>query len=142
MTRGMAAWLLTGALCVSSCAQASCRDFSVDTPATAVVDAQFAAFNAHDLEAFASCYADDVSMLDLGEKQPPIRGQAALRRAFAYLPHARPGAGVQLVRRIATGRLVIDQERPLMPGKTLPDVIAIYEVSGGRIRRVWFPPST
>jgi hypothetical protein len=142
MTRIAAAWLLPGALCASSFAQASCRDFSVDTPATVVVDAQFAAFNAHDLEAFASCYTQDVSMLDLSNKQPPIRGQAALRRAFAYLPHARPGAGVQLVSRMVTGHLVIDQERPLIPGKAMPDVIAVYEVSGGRIQRVWFPPST
>jgi hypothetical protein len=122
---------------------ASCQAFNDSTSPARVVDEQFAAFNAHDLKAFSSCYADDVSMIDLSGRHPPIEGITALRRTFAYLPTSKPGVGVRIIRRIATGNLIVDQEHPVGPGTgtALPDLIAVYEVQDGRIRRVWFPPT-
>jgi hypothetical protein len=135
-------WIVAVLACLAGRVDASCRAFNNSTSPARVVDEQFAAFNAHDLNAFSSCYADDVSMIDLSGRRPPIEGIAALRRTFAYLPTSKLGVGVRIVRRIATGNLIVDQEHPtgLAADKVLPDLIAVYEVQGGRIRRVWFPP--
>jgi hypothetical protein len=116
-----------------------CRDPKAALTPAQVVDAQFAAYNARDLESFAACYADDISMTDLSGRNPVIKGQAGLRKAFAYLAKPGKGAGVEIVERIVNGPIVIDRERPL--NKTLPDLIAVYEVRGGKIVNAWFPPS-
>lgn len=114
------------------------------TPAE-VVDAQFAAYNSRDLDAFAACYADSVTMVDLSGKNPVIEGKAALLNAFAYLakPPKIAGTGVRIIERVVNGPIVVDKERPVgtPEGKTLPDLLAVYEVRDGRILKVWFPPS-
>lgn len=119
---------------------AGCGATSRTSAPAQIVDAQFSAYNAHDLDSFAACYADDVTMTDLSGKSPVIKGAAGLRKAFAYLAKPPNGRGVQLVHRIVNGPMVIDQERPVgMVG--MPDLIAIYEVRDGKILNVWFPPS-
>ena len=120
---------------------ASCGNTSSSSDPAEVVDAQFAAYNAHDLDSFAACYADNVSMIDIAGKNPPIKGMAELKMAFAYLSRKPPGGGVEIIRRIVNGPVVIDQERPLGV-KDKPDLIAIYEVRNGKIQNVWFPPSS
>jgi hypothetical protein len=83
-------------------------------------------------------------MTDLDGKRPPIRGQAAIRKAFGFLARQPKAFHVEIVRRSATGPVVVDQERlhGLPPGKHLPDAFAVYEVRAGLIAAVWFPPST
>ena len=120
---------------------ASCGNTSSSSDPTEVVDAQFAAYNAHDLDSFAACYVDDVSMIDIAGKHPPIKGMAELKKAFAYLSRKPHGDGVEIVKRIVNGPLVVDQERPLGM-KEKPDLIAVYEVRNGKIQNVWFPPSS
>lgn len=112
------------------------------TPA-AVVDAQFAYYNAHNVEAFASCYAENVEMAYLDGSRPPIRGRASILSGFAFLRTMPREMGVQIVQRTITGPTVIDKEHVvgLPSGKVLPDMAAIYEVRDGQIVKVWFPPS-
>jgi hypothetical protein len=137
-TRMLKLCLLIGMLLLPWCTMASCGDGLTD-PAQ-VVNAQFAAYNAHDLESFAACYAENVSMVDLSGRSPAIQGMPALRKAFAYLSRNRNAPGVEIVNRIVNGPMVVDQERPLGPTHQ-PDVIAVYEVHDGKILNVWFPPS-
>lgn len=110
-----------------------------------VVDAQFAAYNARDLDTFAACYADDITMVDLSGKNSVIHGKDELLKAFAYLrkPPKVAGTGVRIVERVVNGPIVVDKERPVgsPDGKQLPDLLAVYEVRDGRIVKVWFPPS-
>lgn len=124
----------SNAACLASGAQA--------TPA-AVVDAQFAYYNAHNVEAFASCYAENVEMVYLDGSRPAIRGRAELLEKFAFLRTMPKEMGVQIAQRTLTGPVVIDKEHVvgLPSGKIVPDMAAIYEVRNGQIVKVWFPPS-
>jgi len=119
---------------------AACANKSND-PA-AVVQAQVDAYNAHDVAAFASCYADNVTVTDLGGKRPALKGIAALKHTYAFLAKVPKGYHVAIVQRVVSGTIVIDQERamglPLDKGR--PEAIAIYEVRDGKIQNVWFPP--
>ena len=113
------------------------------TDPEAVVQTQVDAYNAHDLERFVQCYADDVTIHDLSGKNPPVKGLAELRKDYAWLTKAPREFRVQIVKRVIVGRIVVDVERVLgLPEeKGTPEALAIFEVRDGKIRNVWFPPS-
>jgi putative hydrolase of HD superfamily len=108
-----------------------------------VVQAQVDAYNAHDVEAFARCYAEDVTIYDLSGDTPPVRGIPELKKDYAWLAKAPPEFRVEIVRRITSGRIVIDLERihGLPKEKGTPEATAVFEVRDGKIKNVWFPPS-
>lgn len=110
-----------------------------DSPA-AIVDAQIAAYNSGDVEAFAAFYADDVEFFDLGPGNPmTMRGKDALiKRYRPVLEKHRPRASV--INRIVDGRFVIDKER-IVAGANNNSGAAIYEIVDGKIARVWFTPA-
>lgn len=143
MTRICLLSIALASLAVATASHAACVPAGVDPSPTAVVDAQFKAYNAHDVEAFANCYASDVRMSYLDGEHPDIVGREGILKTFAYLAHAPKEQGVTLVHRIVTGPTVVDQEHVvgLPDGKTMPDLSAIYEVRDGLIVKVWFPPA-
>ncbi|WP_426700273.1 nuclear transport factor 2 family protein [Rhodanobacter sp. Col0626] len=125
-------------------AMAACGNTSATSSPAQVVQAQVDAYNAHDIEAFAACYADDTSVIDLSGKRPEIKGQAALKQAFAFLGKVPKDFGVDIAKRVVNGPVVIDLEHlhGLPPGKHAPDSLAVYEVRNGKIAKLWFPPGT
>ncbi|MDG2537758.1 nuclear transport factor 2 family protein [Dyella jiangningensis] len=116
-------------------------DNKADDPVS-VVQAQVDAYNAHDVAKFASCYADDVSIIDLSGKRPDIVGAAALKQAYAFLETKPKEFRVEIVQRVVNGPVVVDQEQlfGLPPDKGQPKALAIYEVRDGKIQKAWFPP--
>lgn len=124
-------------------AHAACGSTTATSSPTEVVQAQVNAYNAHDVEALAACYADDASLAYLSGERAPIQGKDAIRTAFGFLPRQPKTFHVEILQRNAAGPVVIDEERlhGLPPGKQLPDAFAIYEVHAGLITKVWFPPT-
>jgi uncharacterized protein (TIGR02246 family) len=124
-------------------ARAACGSTDAASTPAQVVQAQVDAYNAHDIEALAACYADDASLVYLSGERPPIKGKDAIRKVFGFLARQPKAFGVQIIERVTTGPVVIDLERlhGLAPGKHLPDVAAVYEIRAGLISRVWFPPA-
>ena len=112
---------------------------AAEPTAEAVVQKQLEAYNAHDLEAFAATYAEDIELINLPDGVF-VRGMAQLRerygKAFAdSMLHA------EIVNRIVVGNTVVDHERvrrrfPEGPGTI--EAIAVYLVEGGKIAKVWF----
>lgn len=108
------------------------------TPA-AVVQAQLDAYNAHDVAALVAIYADDAQQFE----HPATllaSGAAQLRARFtARFAASRPHA--QLLQRMVCGDMVIDHEKisgATPQGPTSTELIAMYEVRGGRIAKAWF----
>ncbi|WP_201312825.1 nuclear transport factor 2 family protein [Dyella sp. EPa41] len=116
-------------------------DNKADDPVS-VVQAQVDAYNAHDVAKFASCYADDVVITDLGGQRPVVVGAAALKQAYAFLATKPKEFRVEITRRVVNGPVVVDQEQVMgLPAdKGQPKALAVYEVREGKIRKVWFPP--
>lgn len=112
------------------------------TDPAAVVQAQVEAYNAHDIAAFAACYADDVTVTDLGGKHTVTKGIPALKTAYAFLAKMPKEFHVEIVQRVVTGPTVVDLERAVgLPGRTdKPEAVAVYEVRDGKILNAWFPP--
>lgn len=108
------------------------------TSPEAVVQSQFEAFNARDIEALLAVYADDAQMFE----HPATllaQGSAELRIRFSAR-FQEPNLHARLLQRIVSGATVIDHERVT---RTFPDgageaeLVMIYEVQDGRIAKAW-----
>lgn len=105
----------------------------------AVVQRQLDAYNARDVEALLATYATDAEHFE-HPATPLARGADELRRRFTAR-FAEPNLHARLLHRAVLGNLVVDHERvtrtfPEGPGWV--ELVATYEVTGGRIARAWF----
>ncbi len=109
-----------------------------------VVQAQVNAYNAQDLDAFLSTYADDAAIVKAGTGETLTAGKAALRERYGTMFRRFPSNRVRIAERRTEGeRVVFDHE--IITGRTpeRPDPWDVgfvrYEVEGGLIRRVELP---
>jgi hypothetical protein len=101
------------------------------------VDAQLAAYNARDIEAFAACYAEDVVIED-ADRNVLARGRAQVRERWGPFFAAAPLLHAEIQTRIRIGAHVIDEEQVTGAGPEPIHAVAIYHVAGGLIDRVLF----
>ena len=102
-----------------------------------IVDLQLRAYNAHDIEAFCTLYADDAFLFNLNTGEPIARGIAALRAVYT----GRFGdkkLRAEIRSRIEVGNFVIDHECIIGATGEERQVIAIYEVRDSLIHSVRF----
>jgi imidazolonepropionase-like amidohydrolase len=102
-----------------------------------LADQQLLAYNAHNLEAFLAPYADDIEVYDLSTNKLRMKGIEDMRKNYRFLN--RTGTlHCHLLNRIVQADIVIDHEEIITDKGTFYGV-AIYEIQGGKIRKVWFP---
>jgi hypothetical protein len=105
----------------------------------ALAQRQLDAYNARDLEAFLACYHPEVEVRDFPSGKLTMSGREAMRERYGELFERAPELHAALVSRTAHAQVAIDTEAVtgLREGETV-HAIAIYEVEGESIRRVWF----
>jgi hypothetical protein len=107
----------------------------------AVVQAQLDAFNAKDIDALMRAYAPDAEQFALhGERLASGEGEIRPRYVARF---AEPDLHARLLSRTAMGNVVIDLElitRNFPEGLGTLEMLCIYEVVDGRIRRASFAP--
>jgi hypothetical protein len=99
---------------------------------------QLDAYNAQDLDAYCSFFAEDLIVADLNGAVT-IQGLAAFRDKYAKVFAEFPQNRAALVHRMVLAGAVIDHERVsrTFGGDTF-DVAAIYTFAGGKIARIDF----
>jgi len=103
-----------------------------------VVEAQFEAYNAQDLDAHCAVFSDDVVVADFNGAVT-ISGIAAYREKYRQVFADFPQNRAELLNRMVVGNRVIDHERVFRSPEAAPfEVAAIYTVSDARIVRVDF----
>ena len=102
-----------------------------------IVEEQLDAYNARDLDRFASTYSEDITIWRMPATEPSIVGQAQLREVYRKR-FASPGLHATIVNRIAVGDKVIDHERVVGIEAGPIEAVAVYQVVEGLIARVWF----
>jgi hypothetical protein len=114
------------------------EDSGADAAVAAPVQRQLDAYNAHDLQRFVAEYADDIRVFAPPEPAPFLSGKAAFSEHYAKNRFTLPALHAAVVKRMTAGEIVVDHERitGLQPG--IVEAIAVYRVSGGLIRTVWF----
>ncbi len=104
-----------------------------------IVQGQLDAYNARDIEAFMSFWADDACLYEHPSKLLASGASDIRERHVARF--AEPSLHGKLVNRMVQGGCVIDQElvtRTFPEGPGAIEVIAIYEILDGKIANAWF----
>jgi len=106
----------------------------------AVVTRQLEAYNAHDLEAFAATYAEDVELYDFPAALREPAGKAGLKAFYTQRFKDNPDLHASAKNQMLSGPYVIHREKVtgLMERKEPLEVVVIYLVKDGLIRKVWF----
>ena len=105
-----------------------------------VAEAQLDAYNARDLDRFCAQFADDAQIFELGAPTPSTAGLPAIHDRYRQLFENSPGLHSTVVSRATLGRIVVDVESIAGRNGSAEtfEVVAIYEIDGGLIRRVHF----
>jgi len=103
-----------------------------------VVQRQVEAYNDRDLDRFVSAYSETIAIFRMPSAEPSILGKRQLTEFYATQRFNLPGLRAEIVNRIVLGDKVIDHERVWGVRDGPIEVVAIYEVVGDRIERVWF----
>lgn len=102
----------------------------------AVVQRNLDAYNARDIDAFMSDYADDVKLYAYPNTLQ-TEGKSAMRKSYKDWFERVPDLRAFVKKRIVIGNKVIDEEQVTANGKIL-EAVAIYEVENGKIVKVTF----
>lgn len=98
-----------------------------------VVDRVLVALNAHDLDAFVACYADDAT-IENGHDEVFVRGAEELHTRYAEMFEQLPDVRVEALSRIDVGEFVVQEE--LVTGRGEPQRhVAVYLVRDDLIQR-------
>jgi len=103
------------------------------------VQSQLDAYNARDIDAFMTWWAEDCQYYEFPTRL--LASSAAEIRTRHVERFQEPDLFGTLVKRIAVGNIVVDQEivtRNFSEGPGEIDVIAIYEIEHGKIAKAWF----
>ena len=104
----------------------------------AVVEKQLKFYNSHDIDGFISAYSQEIQLFNLGENEPFLKGHEALRERYTQR-FSNPMLHAHIADRMAIGNKVIDFEHVSgIKDNEISKVVAIYEVIGGLIQKVWF----
>jgi uncharacterized protein (TIGR02246 family) len=104
-----------------------------------LAEAQLAAYNARDLDAFAAVFSEDVEVYDFPGALS-LKGREAFRARYAERFKAE-GLEAVAVHRAVIGNRVIDHERVWLKGRehSAPiDLVVVYTVREGQVARVDF----
>jgi hypothetical protein len=101
------------------------------------VERQVDAYNSRDIDAFLACYGPDIVIEDAAGSVL-MRGEDAMRSAYAELFAASSNLQAEIAARIRIGAYVIDEERitGLRDSADEVRVVAIYHVAAGVIDHV------
>jgi hypothetical protein len=106
-----------------------------------VIQRQLEAYNAHDLVAMMATYATDAEQFEHPAKLL-ASGAEQIRARFAER-FKEPDLHAALLQRTVMGNIVVDHEcvtRNFPEGRGEIQLIAIYEVQEGKIKKAWFIP--
>jgi hypothetical protein len=104
-----------------------------------VIAAQFDAYNAHDIEAFMRLWHADAEYFAFPNELLATGWEAIKARHVTRFEDA--AVKVELQTRIAVADMVVDHElftRTFPEGVGQVEVVAIYQIQDGLIRKAWF----
>lgn len=106
-----------------------------------LIESQFAAYNARDLDTFMAHFADDIKVYRMPATTPSIEGKPALAAFYASERFNRPALRAELINRIVAGQQVFDHERIWGVADAPVEVVAVFAVKDGLIDTMWSFPA-
>lgn len=102
-----------------------------------LVEAQFAAYNAHDLVRFMANFSDTIKVYRMANTELAIDGKQAMAHFYATERFNRPALRAELITRLVLGNKIFDRERIWGMDEAPLDVMAVFEVQDGLIHTMW-----
>lgn len=104
------------------------------TPAE-IVEAQLVAYNNGDIDAFMAVFHEDISIWNLGDDKPGVKGFDKVKDVYANLFEVSPELHSKVVNRTIIGNKVLDYEYITGRGGDKPPffLIMIYEIKENKI---------
>lgn len=104
-----------------------------------LVEEQLTAYNARDIEAFLLPYHEEVQILEHPSGIVQMSGHQEMREVYTSLFANNPQMHCEILNRTVFGNFVVDHERLTGRVNREPfEALAIYQIEGGKITRVWF----
>jgi uncharacterized protein (TIGR02246 family) len=110
---------------------------SASEAARAVADAQLVAYNARDMEAYLALFHTDALLVNLPDQSVIAEGIAAIR-AMYEARFAMPGLRCVVYEKSEIGTVAIDRETVYTDANPPVDIVAMYDVTNGKIARIFF----
>ena len=107
---------------------------SVELP----VQAQFTAYNAHNIEAFIACFSEDFKGYRMPAESPSTVGKSSLREFYINHRFNNPQLKAELISRTVLGNKVFDHEIIYGLSPTPMESVAIFEIENSLIKTAWF----
>ncbi|WP_426191904.1 nuclear transport factor 2 family protein [Massilia sp. DWR3-1-1] len=107
----------------------------------ALIESQFDAYNARDLDAFMAHFADDIKVIRMPAATLAMQGKAALSHFYATERFNVSALRAELINRIVSGTRVFDHERIWGVADTPIEMVVVFEVSEGLITTMWTFPA-
>lgn len=107
---------------------------SFDSP----VKAQFEAYNAHDIEAFMSCFSEDFKGYRMPAERPSTVGKESLREFYVNNRFNNPRLRAELISRIEMGNKVFDHELIHGLSDQPLESVAVFEIKNDLISTACF----
>ena len=102
------------------------------------VQRQLEAYNAHDIERFVAEYTEDIMVFHLPATDPVLSGKKAFKEHYERNRFGNPRLHAEVVNRMISGKIVVDLERIVGLAEETVEGIAVYEIEGDKISKVWF----
>jgi len=103
----------------------------------AVVQRQFEAANAHDIDRFIAEFADDAQIFTPPAAAPTLVGKAAIAIHYSTKRFNIPALHYDLLNRMVMGNIVVDHERITGIEAEPYEVVLVYQIVHGRVQTVW-----
>lgn len=103
-----------------------------------VIAKQLETYNNRDLDGFSQLFTEDVKAYDLKSGELRMSGMAELRERYGERFESSPDLHSKVLQRVSLGTIVIDDEDIAGFGGDNVRIVAIYEVTGEKISRMWF----
>lgn len=110
---------------------------SASGEARRIANLQLEAYNACDLDAYCALFHDDATLINLPEQEVIAKGIEAIREMYTGR-FATPGLLCQVHQRTEIGKMAIDRETVYTDSYAPVDILAMYEVTDGKIARIFF----
>ena len=89
------------------------------------------------MEAYLALFHDDAVLINLPVQHVVAEGLGAIREMYTER-FATPGLRCEVHHRSEIGNIAIDRETVHTDGNAPVDILAMYEVTGGKIARIFF----
>jgi len=110
---------------------------SASQEARRVADEQLVAYNAKDMASYLSLFHDDAVLVDLPDQRVIAEGIDAIRTMYEAR-FKTPGLRCNVQHRSEIGNIAIDRETVHTDGNPPVEIVAMYEVTDGKIARIFF----